>query len=84
MSANHRTARPRKILFLLIYLALTGVFSFAYYLQYYRHLDCFNELGRCYDPDIGFVYTESGMVWGVVAAVFASLAGLSVWRLRRR
>ena len=75
-------ARARKALFLLIYLGLTAFFSFAFYVQYYRHLDCFNELGRCFSED-GFVYTEGGMVWGIFAGVFAALSLLSLFRLLR-
>jgi hypothetical protein len=26
------------------------LFAFAYYDRYWRWRDCFNELGRCYDP----------------------------------
>lgn len=76
------SARHRKILFLLIYLALTGVFVFAFHDRFWRWRDCFNELGRCYDPEQAIVYTTSGFVWGVFAAVFACLSLLSLWRLR--
>lgn len=77
------TARHRKILFLLIYLGLTGFFLLAFYDRYYRHLDCFNDLGRCFEPETAIVYTDGGMAWGLFAATFAALSLLSLFRLRR-
>lgn len=58
-------------------LALAALFAFAFYAQFWRWRDCFNELGRCYDPVQSVVYLEqSGMIWGgmtVIALVAASL-----------
>jgi hypothetical protein len=55
----------------------------AFHDRYWRWRDCFNELGRCYDPVSQDVYLEqAGLVWGGLAAV-ASLAGI-ILLLRRR
>jgi hypothetical protein len=69
-------------------LLLTGIsvlFALAYYDRYRRWRDCFNELGRCYDPVSQDVYLEqAGLVWGSFAAI-SLLAGIALlWRSRRR
>ncbi|MBI5262483.1 MAG: hypothetical protein HY852_11785 [Bradyrhizobium sp.] len=53
--------------------------------RYWRWRDCFNELGRCYDPVSQDVYVEqAGMVWGSLAAI-SLLAGLAlIVGLRRK
>jgi hypothetical protein len=67
-------------------LLLTGMgvlFALAYYGRYWRWRDCFNELGRCYDPVSQDVYLEqAGLVWGGFAAIFL-LAGLGLLMRRR-
>lgn len=63
-------------------LALAALFAFAFHELYWRWRDCFNELGRCYDPESSVVYLEqSGSIWGgttgialVAAAVFMLLS----------
>jgi hypothetical protein len=61
--------------------ALTGVgllFAAAFHDRYWRWRDCFNELGRCYDPVSQNVYLEqAGAVWGSLAAIFL-LLGLAL------
>jgi hypothetical protein len=60
---------------LLIYALLAGAAGFMFYSRFYRWLDCFNELGRCYDPDgTGQVYTDAGHTWIYPAALFLVLA----------
>jgi hypothetical protein len=66
---------------------LTGLgvlLSAAFYDRYWRWRDCFNDLGRCYDPVSQNVYLEqAGIVWGGLAVIFL-LAGLALlWRPRR-
>ena len=62
-------------------LALTGLsamLAFAFYDSYWRWRDCFNELGRCFDPVSGVVYHEqSGAIWGGLA-LLSLLAGLAL------
>jgi hypothetical protein len=62
-----------------------GVGWLAYYLRYHLWVDCFNELGRCFDPDgSGQVYTDAAISWAYIAGIFTILTLLSAWRLRRR
>jgi hypothetical protein len=60
---------------------------FFYYVRYYKWRDCFNELGRCYDPDGSHeVYTTAGRMWGFVSIPFLLLTCICVvllWRRRR-
>ena len=63
---------------------MAALFGLAFHLQYWRWRDCFNELGRCYDPVDSVVYLEqSGMIWGGLAFMSASFA-LALWLLGRR
>jgi hypothetical protein len=68
-------------------LLLTGMgalFALAWYDRYWRWRDCFNELGRCYDPVSQDVYLEqAGLVWGSFAAI-SLLAGLGLLLRHRR
>lgn len=63
-----------------IAICAAAFFFYAYYSQYYKWRDCFNELGRCFDSDTGIVFVEqAGMIWltlGVLAL------GVSIWMLR--
>jgi hypothetical protein len=54
--------------------ALTGFwlccalfFGWMFYERYWRLLDCFNELGRCFDPTSDTVATDSNFVYGLMA-----------------
>lgn len=60
-------------------LALSAFFFWLWYAQYLKW--DFNELGRYYDPVDGVVYTDSGFVW-VLPAALALLAG-AFFRLAR-
>ena len=61
--------------------ALAGcglLFAAAFYERYWRWRDCFNELGRCYDPVSQDVYLEqAGIIWGGLTIIFL-LAGLGL------
>lgn len=53
--------------------------------HYWRWRDCFNELGRCFDPDTGQVFLEqSGMVWGGLSVISILTGVFVLWNLRRR
>lgn len=70
-----------------IEIVLAGVGLIAgllFYDRYWRWRDCFNELGRCFDPVSQNVYLEqSGLVWGTFATLFF-FAALILLALRRR
>ena len=67
-------------------LIATGVlFALAFEARYWRWRDCFNELGRCYDPVTQDVYLEqAGMVWGGLAAISLVMGFCLVAGLRRK
>jgi hypothetical protein len=44
-------------------------FGWMFYERYWRWLGCFNELGRCYDPESSTVATEDNFVYGLAAAL---------------
>lgn len=70
---------------LVVYFALAAFFLYLFYIRFFRWRDHFNELGRAYDPDgTGQVYTTSGMVWIIPAAVFLLLAVRRFMPLLRR
>lgn len=66
-------------------LGLGALSAVAFYYRYWLWRDCFNDLGRCYDPGTEEVYVEqAGVIWGGLAALF--LVGgfaLILWRSRR-
>jgi len=56
----------------------------AFYDRYWRWRDCFNELGRCYDPATQDVYLEqAGVAWGSLALVSLALATALLIRSHR-
>lgn len=60
-----------------------AIFGFAYYHQYFKWRDCFNDLGRCYDSDTATVYLEqSGIVWLSLALIAAAVGFFHIWRLK--
>lgn len=68
----------------LLFFACAAFFAFAYYDRYHKWRDCFNELGRCYDPETASVYLEqAGMVWGVLTVVTLTVAAV-LWRSGRK
>lgn len=63
--------------------ALSVLFGYLYYVQYYQWRDCFNDMGRCFDPNSGVVYMEhSGVTWLTLALLSMGAAALSVRFLR--
>ena len=60
----------------IVLIGLGVLFALAFEARYWRWRDCFNELGRCYDPVSQDVYLEqAGLVWGGLAAI-SLLAGV--------
>jgi len=67
-----------------VLLGFVALFGFAYYDRYYRWRDCFNDLGRCYDPQTGMVYVEqAGFVWMLLALLCLGLVVMVLF-LRNR
>jgi hypothetical protein len=65
-------------------LGMAALFLLAFHDRYWRWRDCFNELGRCYDPVSQDVYLEqAGLVWGSLTAI-AFLAGIILLLPRSR
>lgn len=61
-------------------LAAASLTGFFYWDRHWRWRDCFNDLGRCYDPATATVYLEqAGIVW---AGLTLLLLGLAIIFLR--
>ena len=67
-----------------IWLTLAGISGLAFYDRYWLWRDCFDELGRCYDPESKYVFVEgAGFVWSSLTVLFLVLAAFA-WRRARR
>lgn len=54
-----------------IFIFLGSLFLYLFYIRYYKWIECFNELERCYDPDGSQqVYTTGGLIWIIPATIF--------------
>ncbi len=67
-----------------LWLAFTALFALAFYDRYWRWRGCFNELGRCYDPNEGVMLEQAGGIWGGLALIFGLLLVRSLWGLLRQ
>jgi hypothetical protein len=65
--------------FAVLWLAFTALFALAFYDRYWRWRDCFNELGRCYDPEHGVMVEQAGAIWGSLTLIFGLLSIRSLW-----
>jgi hypothetical protein len=77
----------RRIFCLLLAAGLLGLamlFALAFHERYWRWRDCFNELGRCFDPESESVMTDAAFVWGVMAAVSFGLSVMAFLLRGRR
>jgi len=71
-------------LVLAVLLGMAALLGFAYIDRYYRWRDCFNDLGRCYDPHTGLVYLEqAGLVWLMLLLICLGLVVVVLF-LRKR
>ena len=70
--------------FAALWLALTGLLALAFYDRYWRWRGCFNELGRCYDPEEGVMLEQAGELYGILTLIFGLLLIGSLWSLLRR
>ena len=62
---------------------LTFLFGFAYYDRYFKWRDCFNELGRCFDPETGTVMMiQAGGIWGALMVLCFLAALWQLWRIK--
>ncbi len=67
-----------------ICLMLAVLLGAAYYDRYFKWRGCFNELGRCFDPDTATVMLEqSGLVWGTGSVIFLFAAIYQYWQFAR-
>ena len=66
---------------LLISSLLSAIFLWIWYTQYYQWIDCFNEFGRCFNPNDSVVYTDSSFVWVIPAAIFLGLSIITLFNL---
>jgi len=80
---TRETMRNICFLFAACALCFAALFGWAFYERYWRWRDCFNELGRCYDPVSQTVMTDAGFVWGLMAVIAVGLA-FALWMLGRR
>ena len=81
-----RRSRPGlavRVGFAALWLALTVLFALAFYDRYWRWRACFNELGRCYDPEAGVMVEQAGLIWGGLLLIFGLLLVRSLRRLLR-
>jgi hypothetical protein len=69
---------------LMLALGLFVIFAALFYGQYFQWRGCFNEAGRCFDPETGVVYqVQSGMVWLLPAVLVLCFALVLMWQGRR-
>jgi len=67
----------------LLLFGLSVLFGCFYYIQYFRWRDCFDESGRCFDPQSGVVYlAQSGLGWIILTVL--PLAAAIIWMLATR
>jgi hypothetical protein len=65
-------------------LLLAVAFGLIFHDRYWRHRDCFNELGRCWSAADQEVFVEgAGLIWGAPAGLLAGLALFMLWRAVR-
>ena len=72
--------RGAKIGFGLFFLGFGGLFAVIFHERYWRWRDCFNDLGRYFDPVSEQVYVEhAGLIWGSLMGVSLAAGLLLLW-----
>jgi hypothetical protein len=67
-----------------VFAGLAALFALAFYFRFWNWRDCFNELGRCYDPATQDVYLEqAGVAWGSLGLICLALAMVLLIRSHR-
>jgi hypothetical protein len=60
------------------------LFAAVFYARYWRWRDCFNELGRCFDPATQDVYLEqSGVAYGALTLLCLAAGLTALLRCRQ-
>ena len=76
--------RMLKILVAAFLFAVSAILWFMYYAQYFQWRSCFNEMGRCFDPQTSVVYhAQSGIAWLALAVFASALCVIQIWRVLR-
>jgi hypothetical protein len=78
----HIVARAIASAFAVFWFCAALFCAWAFYEFYWRWRDCFNELGRCFDPQTSTVATDASFVWGLLA-VAALILAMICWSARR-
>jgi hypothetical protein len=76
-----RIARAILAVFAALSLLAALFCGWAFYEFYWRWRNCFNELGRCFDPATDVVMTDASFVWAVLAGV-ALVPAIVCWWVR--
>ena len=66
-----------------LWAALGAFFTWVWHERFYQRIDCFNELGNCYDPVEQINYTDAGGAWIIVAFAFFLALSASLFRTYR-
>lgn len=68
-----------------VLLLMAALAALSFHARYWRWRDCFNELGRCYDPASAEVYLEqAGILWGGLAVLCLLGAAITLKGASRR
>jgi hypothetical protein len=84
MMGHYQTQAKMRTILSLIMLSLSLFLAYGWYTQYYIRRACFNEMGRCLDPETGVIYLEqSGAIWLSLAVLAFAITVWLGWRSRR-
>ncbi|OAN65117.1 hypothetical protein A8B83_06530 [Rhodobacteraceae bacterium EhC02] len=84
MMGHFQTQAKMRTILSLIMLSLSLFLAYGWYTQYYIRRACFNEMGRCLEPETGVIYLEqSGAIWLSLAVLAFAITVWLGWRSRR-